>query len=461
MLGTALPMVTLLVRSPIYTRIYSPELYGIYSLVYITFTYLSAISYQWITNNTWRFYLKYKKTDNLTIFWSVTFWLYIIASIVIAVICLVWYLLSGDLLLKKLIIYGGLYFITNEFLNTMLVPARIDGKSGYYNIINSSRAILSFVILLLLTFVGNLKIEAFFIAPLIINALFISFFFLKPFNKIDLNLNIKLINHSVRFIRYGSSNLLFNIGIFILISSDRYLIAFFDSYPKVGIYNQIYNLSQITISALFTVFQAAMNPTLIAQLEKKPFASDCSLYEAIYTSVYLFFPLTVICSIFSKEISIVLLGEEFREAWNIMPLVFISAFIAGLNHFAVIKIKFMNKLKYLIIDSLTAALLNILLNLVLIPIFGYKIAALTTLIAYLYLIIILFYHARLNPFEIKGFTGKILKIFLVLIFIVGLHFFQIKLLPINYPMLIAIIKTVIFVSIYFLLTRQIAPLKSE
>ncbi len=454
-------MITLLVRSPIYTRIYSPELYGLYSIVYISFTYLSAISYQWITNNAWRYYLKYKNSKTLGIYWSVTIYLILASAIIIAIICLIWFLLSDNLLLKKLILFGGLYFFTNELVNILLVPARITGKAGYYNILNSIRALGSFLLLLALTFGGNAKIEAFFSAPLIVNAIYILLLTKKPLSFFSFKIDRKLLRHVSRFINYGLGNLFFSVGLFLLISSDRYLIAYFDNYDKVGIYNQTYNLGQISIAALFTVLSAALNPTLISNLNKKPFDSDNKIYDYLYVCIYIILPVVLLVSLFSKEITYILLGKGFREAWNLLPIIFFSAFLSGLNHFAVIKLKFTYKLKVLILDSLSAAALNILLNFILIPIYGYKIAAFTTLLSYLYLLIVLYYHAKLNPFTTMKVGMKIIRVLAILSVLCLIHFGINHFFHISDHIFYSVIESIIFVTTYFVLTRKIIPLQSE
>jgi O-antigen/teichoic acid export membrane protein len=249
-------------------------------------------------------------------------------------------------------------------------------------------------------------------------------------------------------------------GLFLLVSGDRYLIAYFSDYDHVGIYNQTYNIGQLSIVALFTVISAALNPSLISELNKKPFDSDQKLYDYLYISVYLILPLTFLFSLFSKEITRILLGKDFREAWNILPLIFFSAFFSGANHFAVIKIKFTNKLRLLIIDSISAAALNIVLNLILIPLYGYKIAAATTFIAYVYLFIILFYHAGLNPFANRETGRKLVRIILILTGLFGVHL-AIKHFISGPTLVLPIAETIIFVLIYYILTRKIVPLKGE
>jgi O-antigen/teichoic acid export membrane protein len=461
LIGSALPAIALLLRSPIYTRIYSTESYGLYSIAYISFSYVTSISYQWITNNAWRYYLKYKKTGQIKTFWTVALLMYFVSALIVTVGSSVLYFIVDDPKLRLLIIYGCFYFFTSELLNTLLVPIRVEGKAGYYNLLNTGRHTISFILLLGLTFIWNMQIEAFFLAPLIVNSIIIIYVILNPGFSIGLNLRIPLKKHIHRFLNYGFGNLIFNIGLFFLISSDRYIIALFEDFSKVGIYNQTYNIAQITITAVFSVLQSALNPILIQRLEHKPQESNEILTKGFYFAIYLLLPITVIASIFSKQVNIVLLGEKFREAWKIMPFIFAGAFVSGLNYFAVIKLKFLNKLKQLMIAAMAGAFLNIGLNFLLIPVYGYKVAALTTLVSYTVLILLLFKYAKIGIIQYKPLLKNISALILMLMSCISFNLLFNHILTFKETILSAIVKSIIFVLVYYLTTKNIAPFKKN
>ncbi|MBN1119409.1 MAG: oligosaccharide flippase family protein [Bacteroidales bacterium] len=398
-IGTALPMLVLFFRSPIYTRIFSPELFGKYSLIYIAFTYISALSYQSITNNAWRYYNKYKKLTQLNLYMQVIVSLYILIVITLFAGCSIWFMLTKDEMSRVLIFWGFFFALTNELFNTLNVPCRIEGYSKKYNLINSGRAVFSFALLLILTFIFDYTIEAFFISQVIANLLFV-IPVLGNLPRINNRLkNSELKAHIFRFIKYGSANLLFNIGLFLLISSDRFVIAFIWGNEKVGIYNQTYNIAQMTIVAVFTVFNSVINPMLLEKLDTRPSTSNAFLVKLLTFSIVLFLPLTILLTQFSKEIVYVLLGEDFREAWNILPYIFFSSLIYGITYFSEVKLKFQNQLKILFRASLFCALINISLNLIFVSKLGYKSAAYTTLISYFILMVILYRKSELKVFK--------------------------------------------------------------
>lgn len=426
MFGVALPMLTLLVRSPIYTRIYTPELYGKYTLIYITFTYLSSLFYNWITSSGWRYYLKYKRQKKKEVYGRIILLLYFISTIVLFIITIIWSLRTVDLFQKKLIIYGFLFALTQELVNTLLIPMRMESKAKEFNLLSSGRAVLSFGLLLLMTFKLNFKIEAFFIAPVLVNGIILIvliYFSRNIFLNQATKLNVRLVKlHIFRFIKYGLSTFIYNTGMFLLNSADRYIILLFAGYEKVGIYNQTYNISQLSIAAIFAAINAAYNPLLLGNLDKKPNQSDTILSKSIFLAIYTSAPFVLLLSFYAKEISDILLGAEFREAHLLMPFIFMSSFLSGLSHYASVKLKFLNKLKELIIAAVLASLINILSNLILVYFINYRVAAYTTLFSYTLMFIYLFVKSGINPFRYSEFNFQALRLIIILALISFVHF---------------------------------------
>ncbi|MCD4684185.1 MAG: oligosaccharide flippase family protein, partial [Bacteroidales bacterium] len=286
---------------------------------------------------------------------------------------------------KQLIILSFVQFFIKEFIGLYLIIIRLEGKALKYNIIHSSRAILGFALLYIMTFGYQYRITSVLISVIIIDLL--ALIFIALFSKENIGFSIKSISKKTLLVlyRFGSIGLIANFCFLIMTSGDRYIIALFSDMATVGIYNQVYNISQLSVVALVTVFFNTINPVLNRELEVN-FEKSNELISK-YLFVYLLFglPLITYFSLFSKEISIILLGEEFRSGYTIMPYVFISAFLYGLFLFLEIKFKFAEKLKNIAIGVVAASVLNIILNFIFIPLYGYKWAAITTFISYLFL----------------------------------------------------------------------------
>jgi O-antigen/teichoic acid export membrane protein len=309
--------------------------------------------------------------------------------------------------------------------------------------------------------VFDFQIVAFFISPLVANLLFLLPLIRKS-SSFHLNLFDKGIkNHMYRFVKYGSANLFYNLGIFLLISADRFIIEYFEGYDKVGIYHQTYNLAQISMGALFTVFGSALNPSVLAVLETKLSKSNSYLQKVLYSQLYIFIPLTLILCLFSKDIVFILLGEKFREAWKILPVIYIGVFFNGMNYLGNAKLKFMNRLKVLMLFSSLAAVLNIVLNLVLIPEKGYQVAGYTTFASYLLLFVGMFIYSEFEFFKNRTIVIKT-SIVLIISLLLLLGIVRLNEMFIHWNVFLRIgTLGLTYLGLYVFLTYKITPFRNN
>ncbi len=216
-----------LIKSPIYTRIFSTEDFGAYSLVLPAFGYFSIICYSWIINCVWRFYYKYKEGKGLNVLYSNLLFFYIAFSFVILLISSIWLSLADNILVKRLIFLCFLQYFSSEVLTLFFVRPRLEEKVFSYNLIQTVRAFASFGLLLLLTFVFDFGIESFLISNIILNILLILIIVIPDCFK--LHLSLSLINKSDLkiFFEYGKIGLIISLCSALLISSDRFIIEFF------------------------------------------------------------------------------------------------------------------------------------------------------------------------------------------------------------------------------------------
>ncbi len=417
-----MPMGVMFLRTPIYTRYFTPAEYGEYTLVYVINTYISVFAFQWIVNNIWRFYLKYKKSGQNIYFRQSIFLLFTTTATLFLIVILIWVILVSSREYQILIFSGFLFTLTESIFALLTVPMRINGSSAKYNLLQSLKVVTSFALLLALTFVATLRIEAFFIAPFIVNSVFVSFLLLRvrytDLLKIKL---LKLTPHLMRFYRYGYAMVIFNALSMFLVAGDRLLINWFDGSSHLGIYNQTYNIAQLTITALFGVVNAAINPFVLPLLERKDNMVNQRIVKTFNITMLALLPVTAVLSIFSKDISTILLGPDFRDMWEYLPFVFFGSFMLGASHLAIIKLKFLMKTKLLIRIVFWAFVINLTSNLMLIPLYGYKIATVTTLFSYLFQLLALMRAAETGVFKIKNILNNLTLLLLSVFAIYGLH----------------------------------------
>jgi O-antigen/teichoic acid export membrane protein len=167
-------------------------------------------------------------------------------------------------------------------------------------------------------------------------------------------------------------------------SSDRYLIAFFIGIVAVGIYSPAYVLGFMG-AYLIAPLVFVLPPTLSEMYDKNKKHEVKSFLS--FSIQYLFFftiPILFGLLIFSKEILLLLSTEKIaNEGYQLVPIIAASTLFWGLSSIYFQIFLLVKRTKIISAITVAGALINILLNILLIPYFGIIGAAFTTLIAYI------------------------------------------------------------------------------
>lgn len=166
---------------------------------------------------------------------------------------------------------------------------------------------------------------------------------------------------------------------FVLSSSDRLMISYYTNEEDVAIYSLAYLVSNILM-----VFFMPINSVIVPKIHS---LVDRNNYAEIQSFLYkLLFPVSgiiILVSLFSPEIILILGGEEYIGGVNIVPIISAST-IFTIIYLYVANIEFLfHKSSRIAYMTIIAAVINIFLNAVFIPILGFEAAAYTTLFSYI------------------------------------------------------------------------------
>lgn len=430
-IGSIIPMLIGFIRSPIFTRYFTPEEYGFYSIVFVSYSIVSVFLFSWLSSGIWRFYNKYKNKGELNRFFSNLFFLYLLFSIVFTLVAVSWSFTTDISLMKKLTIFVFLQMVVASGVNFILIVSKIEREAFKYNLIFIIKSILSFFLQLYLTFRLDFRIEAIPQSSLLIELLvFIIILpgFVKRFKIAPKHISFQTIKHLSSYTMTGTIT---GLGMLILSSSDRYIIALLSNMDHVGIYNQVYNLSKISIMAVILLLFYIMNPILTKELEKNLMGTNKLISTFLNVYIIILLPITLYLSLYAFQLSNVLLGEKFRIGYKMIPFIMFSSFFYGITLFFEMRLKFSSNYKRIILGFLFAAGLNIILNFIFIPVFNYQWAAFTTLISYIILMFLfrMFdkkthtkFHLKLKPL----LPGILTLLIQTIIHFILNHYFQIN-----------------------------------
>lgn len=167
----------------------------------------------------------------------------------------------------------------------------------------------------------------------------------------------------------------------VLSGSDKIMIANMVSTSATAIYNVSY-----TVAALLLVFwdavDAAFAPWIYEKMEQKDYKP---LQKRAQSMIVVFALIALIITLFAPEIIRILGPEEYYEGIYIIPAVVSGVFFTAVFTLYMRIELYLKKSTSIMIGTVSAAALNLLLNWIFIPIFGYQAAGYTTLVCYMLL----------------------------------------------------------------------------
>ena len=451
-LGSLLPLLIGFVKTPIFTRHFDKEAFGHLGLITITFSYFGMLFFSWISSCIWRYYHKYYRENQLKNLYSNLGFLLLTATVIIAIITAIWYSNTTHELVKELIFYAGIQLVFNQLFLCYMVLVRIQGRVRFYTVLHSVKSIVALGIALLLVFRFKANISALILSLAVVDVLMVLFLILV--NPSNVSLKIGFINRKVlrELLIYGSAGLVINLGFLIIASSDRYIIALLSNIENVGIYDQVYKISQLSIWALVTIYFNTINPYLLKQLEHN-YSGSSELIKKYLQPFFLYgLPVVIYLSLFSEDLATLLLGEVFREGYVIMPLVFLAAYLHGISNFYELRLKFSNKLKRLTTIIVIAVIINISLTYLFVLFFGYKAAALTTAIVYALILLAFHYFDRSIATFSKHEARLLVKLFLVMVMQIAIY--TVFNMNFELTLLHKILLGLVFITSYFAIFRK-------
>lgn len=164
-----------------------------------------------------------------------------------------------------------------------------------------------------------------------------------------------------------------------LAQTDRIMIKFINDNEAVGFYSAAFAISGLT-SFVFSAIINSMRPLILqykCENEKNYEKSVSTLYGIV---AYLALAQAVFVTVFAKEIVFVLYGSEFMPAVATLRIIVWYTLFTYIGAVRSVWILAEEKQKYLWMISLSGLIVNLVLNIILIPLLGIMGAALATLL---------------------------------------------------------------------------------
>ena len=381
--GTCINILISLISIPIITRLISPEYYGQWSLFTSYSTIGMAIIMMGLDQSLVRFYYKDSRLEfKRYLIFTVTKIPIIFGCIVIAIT--VPFINKLGLFDSKtmyfLLYINIILLIINKISHLVL---RMEQKGIEY----SSLIIINKIIFIIATFAmiyfRNIKQSIILILATIISQLIVNIVGIilgkekwRLFSKKPENIDVS----SKTLIIYGLPFIYALVATDIFNATDKWALNAMKTTFEVGIYSAAANIVAFC-SIIKTTFDLLWAPMAMKHYENNP--EDKTFYTNANGCITIVMFVFGILIIGFKDVIALLLGEKYRVAVSVVPLLLFNPIMTTVSETTVYGLNFKKKTWYHIIITTVSCTVNIILNMLLIPIYSSRGAALATAISYI------------------------------------------------------------------------------
>jgi O-antigen/teichoic acid export membrane protein len=413
-----------LVLIPIYTNpeYLSTNDYGALGILEVSSQFLVALLGLALVQALTRWYWDKKFLQNQkSIFFTILF--FTIGMSILAVLALAPFSNGlSDLLFKSsdysyLIV---LMLISSAFMVISQVPMslmKLQSKSGLYSISNIVKLLVTLILTIYLVVFQKRGLNGIFEAQILGNV----FFFLMLVGYLKRNIiprfELKILREMLVF---SAPLVLGSVSGILLTIFDRYALNYITNLEDVGIYTLGYKIANSIKILIVTSIQLAISPLLFKMMNKE---GNKRFYSKVMTySSYVVLIVVLAISLFSLEIVKVFTSSQvFWRSSTLIPILSLSVFFGLLKDTSLIGLQITKKTKIIGIVVLIIAILNLGLNIVLIPKYNIMGAAVSTLLSQIIFFIVILIYAQ-NYYEIPFEIWKISKMLLVGLVLYGISF---------------------------------------
>ena len=416
-IGNGIVLILGFISSPIITRLVLPEQYGKASM-FTTFTSLMVLISLVGMDQAYIRYYNDEKDDDRGALLGKSIVIASTINLIVGIILLVFYKKVSNFIIDEsafvlviLVVIHTLFSIVGNF---SMINVRMKQKGKTYSFLSVINKVSYLIFIGIFYFIFRNSYLTIVMATILANIVSMSFGIY--IEKSDWK-NVKFFNNAKittnELIRYGIP-FIFSMAItWIFQSIDKVTLRIFSTYSEIGLYS-----GAMTIIGLLNNFQAAFTTfwTPVAYEKYATNPEDKKFFVNINQIVTVGMLILSIGLIATKDIVIGFLGKEYQGAQFIFPFLVFMPIMYTISETTVLGINFMKKTKYHIYIAVFSAISNIIGNLILVPTYGAKGAAISTGLAYIVFFIARTYYAGKFykiEFYMKRFWACVIPVYIL------------------------------------------------
>lgn len=396
---------------PLYTSYLTTNDYGIIAVVTSIISFLSILYTLSLNASINRYYFEYKDDEEkLKEFWGTNILFILLNSLMITIVLILFrkFLLqplAKDIPFFPYILLGLISITLNPIYSIHQSILQTQQQAKKYGITNLTYFILN--ILLTIFFVVILKIGAVGVlaATSITDGMFFTYTVFTFLPKLTFKINR---NYLKKSLKYSIPLIPHSLAGWTMSMIDRIFLNGMKSTASVGIYNIGFQFGNI-LNMLTTAVNQAYVPWFYEKMANKQ-KNEKEILNFAEIAIFAYGFIAMVMSLLGPEIMRIMTTSKFREGWKAIPFIAFAYVFNGIYYFFVNPLFYNSKgTKFVPIGTFTAAILNMLLNLLMIPKYGFIGASLASLLANLIASILIFFIS----YKIERLKFNLVKIYTI------------------------------------------------
>jgi len=386
-----IPALLTTVGISIFTRFFSPDEYGEYALVMAVTGIMITVLSGWISQSILRFFPEYGVSRALrgvarnTAVISLLTVLLFNGFAAIFYLC-AWHILGAYrrfyVLAIVLASVGSLFTVFNTMFQATLIPKTF---AKYKVFLALGQLLLQLMLVLLVKKDVEYLIVGSIIAYVVAIGLMIRELpMFQVIRHTERNGLVGFVSLFQRFFCYGFPMLGWIMASTVLSLSDRFVIQIFKGAAQVGIYASNYSLVDRGIAFVSAPLLMAAHPLIMnawGRSDQDRIGTLISIFSRYFLLITI--PVVFYFSVFGHEVVSILLGEGFRSGHVVVPIILVGLLAWHLSMYGHKGLEIMNKTYVMFCLVGICAIVNLGLNILFVPNYGYIAAAVSTSLSYL------------------------------------------------------------------------------
>lgn len=407
-IGLAFSKIFTYIYRIVIARYYGAEVYGLFSLAIMVLGFFVAFSSFGLTEGLLRFISFYrgkKQINKIRYLCKISIIVLFFSSIISAVFLFllsdfisinIFHNQSLTIFLKIFSLLIPLSIFSFVFLSILRAFEKISWNSFITNILENGTKLIALIFFIFVGFKINAIIFSYFfgtLSMLLASYLVCRFKIPEIFKKDHLKHELKT-KITKELFSYSWPIMFFGIISVFLSWIDSFTIGYFKGIPAVGFYNAVVPIAALLYIAP-TLFIQLFAPLITKEYARKKIAVIKELSQQVGKWIFVLnLPLFIIIILFPGAVINLLFGSEYILAENSLRFLSIGIFISSFFTISNNLIFTIGKSKLILIDMIIVAIMNLVLNIILVPKYGIDGAAFSTMLSSIALSLMFLFQAK-------------------------------------------------------------------